>query len=82
MTVYYFKEDFRNVTEFYYNIILDDLMQKGVECKMLDKCNWGAARNIQKTDLRFFRHIHHRLSSPDKDCLLCRYSGRDSVLQT
>lgn len=50
MTVYYFKEDCRNVTEYYYNIILDALKQRGVECKVLDKCDFKTARTISKDD--------------------------------
>lgn len=50
MIVYYFKEDCRNVTEYYYNIILDALKQRGVECKVLDKCDFKTARTISKDD--------------------------------
>lgn len=50
MTVYYFKEDCRNVTEYYYNIILDALKKRGVECKALDKCDFKTARTISKDD--------------------------------
>lgn len=50
MTVYYFKEDCRNVTEYYYNIILDALKMRGVECKVLDKCVFKTARTISKND--------------------------------
>ena len=50
MTVCYFKEDCRNVTEYYYNIIIDALKQRGVECKVLDKCDFKTARTISKDD--------------------------------
>ena len=50
MTVYYFKEDCRNVTEYYYNVILDALKKRGVDCKVLDKCDFQTARLISKSD--------------------------------
>lgn len=50
MTVYYFKEDCRNVTEYYYNIILDALKKKGVKCEVLDKCTFKTVKNIHKKD--------------------------------
>ncbi len=48
MKVYYFKEDLRNVTEFYYNIILDALRKTNADCIMLDSCSIGSVRGIAK----------------------------------
>ncbi len=50
MTVYYFKEDCRNVTEFYYGIILSAVRNKGIPCKELEKCDFKTARTIPKED--------------------------------
>lgn len=50
MRVYYFKEDIRNVTEYYYGIILKALRQKGAEQIMMDRCNLSTARQIPKKD--------------------------------
>lgn len=48
MKVYYFKEDLRNVTEFYYNIILEALKKIEADCTMLDRCSFDSAREIPK----------------------------------
>lgn len=50
MKVFFFKEDFRNVTEFYYNVILDALKNKSVERVMMDHCNIITALSISKGD--------------------------------
>lgn len=50
MTVYFFKEDFRNVTEFYYKIILAALEKRGVKCVMKDSCTFKTALSIDKGD--------------------------------
>lgn len=50
MIVYYFKEDSRNVTEFYYNIILDAINKKGLECVAIEKCTIISALSIKKED--------------------------------
>ena len=50
MTVYYFKEDCRNVTEYYYGIILSAVRNKGIPCKELERCDFKTARTIPKED--------------------------------
>lgn len=50
MTVYFFKEDIRNVTEYYYGIILKALSQKGAEQIVMDSCNFSTARKIPNKD--------------------------------
>lgn len=49
MTVYYFQEDIRNVTELYYNIILEALNRNQANCISLDKCSFRAAISIPKS---------------------------------
>lgn len=50
MTVFYFKADFRNVTEYYYNVILSALHKRGLNCIMLEKCDLKTALSIPKED--------------------------------
>lgn len=48
MKVYYFKEDIRNVTEMYYDVMLSALRKKGYELILLDKATIRSARTIEK----------------------------------
>lgn len=46
MTVYFFKDDMRNVTEFYYKVILEALSQNGIEIIPIQSCSFASARKI------------------------------------
>ena len=72
MTVYYFKEDCRNVTEYYYNVILDALKKRGVDCKVLDKCDFQTARLISKSD--------YVLATTLKSFIILYLSGRRNFI--
>ena len=46
MMVYYFKEDIRNVTEMYYNIVLSALKKRGILIKEIPSCSLHSVRQI------------------------------------
>lgn len=48
MRVFYFKEDIRNVTEMYYEVILSALKKKGCELVLLESATFKTARQIDK----------------------------------
>lgn len=50
MKVYYYKGDLRNVTAFYYGIIIAALRKKNVEVIELGKFSFGELRTIAKSD--------------------------------
>lgn len=48
MTVYYFKDDMRNVTEFYYNVIIEALKQNGNKIKEISSCTFTSAIKLPR----------------------------------
>ncbi len=50
MTVYYFQEDIRNVTELYYTIIIKALNRSHAHCIPLNKCSFRSALSIPRSD--------------------------------
>lgn len=50
MKIYYFKEDVRNVTETYYDIILNSLRRNGYTVIAIETCTWKSVRIIKKED--------------------------------
>ena len=50
MKVYYFNKDIRNVTGFYYDIMLSALCKNGIETKMLDRVSIKNLFQIKKED--------------------------------
>ena len=53
MKVYYFKKDMRNVTEYYYNIILSGLRKRGAKIIELNVPS-GKIKKFKKSDLEYY----------------------------